>query len=82
MTRHFKKSFPSGINNSGVLSRTPKGFDEANEASEFLKMKGFFTTEKLTDKELISSDFFKKINSCFKATKPLVDFLNRAIEND
>ena len=78
----FKKSFPSGINNSGVLSRTPKEFDETNEASEFLKMKGFFTTEKLTDKELISIDTFKKINSYFKATKPLVDFLNRAIEND
>ena len=77
----FKKSFPSGINNSGVLSRTPKEFDEANEASEFLKMKGFFTTEKLTDKELISSETFKKINSYFMTTKPLVDFLNRAIEN-
>jgi len=78
----FKKTFPSGINNSGVLSRTPKEFDEANQASEFLRMKGFYTMEKLTDKEIISIDTFDKINSYFKTTKPLVDFLNRAIEND
>jgi len=78
----FKKIFPSGINNSGVLTRTPKEFDEANQASEFLRMKGFYTMEKLTDKEIMSIDTFDKINSYFKTTKPLVDFLNRAIEND
>jgi len=43
-------------------------------------MKGFYTTEKLTDKEMISSDTFVKIIDFFKMTKPLVDFLNRAIE--
>jgi uncharacterized protein (TIGR02453 family) len=78
----FKKIFPSGINNSGILTRTPKEFDEASQASEFLRMKGFYTMEKLKDKEIISIDTFDKINYCFKTTKPLVDFLNRAIEND
>jgi len=76
----FKKTFPSGINNSGVLTRTPKEFDEANPASEFLRMKGFYTKEKLTDKEMTSNDTFVKIIDFFKMTKPLVDFLNRAIE--
>jgi len=78
----FKKTFPSGINNSGVLTRTPKEFDEANKANEFLRMKGFYTMEKLTDKEIATKGTLDKINSCFKMTKPLVDFLNRAIEND
>jgi hypothetical protein len=55
----------------------PKEFDEANKASEFLKMKGFYTMEKLSDKEVMSDETFKKINFCFKTTKPLVDFLNR-----
>jgi len=80
--KQFKKTFPSGINNSGILSRTPKGFDKENKASEFLKMKGFYTMEKLTDKEIMSEDTSKKINSYFKSTKPLVDFLNQAIEDD
>jgi len=78
----FKKTFPSGINNSGVLSRLPKEFEEANPASEFLKMKGFYTMEKLTDKEIVSNNTFDTINIYFKTTKPLVDFLNRAIKND
>jgi len=80
--KKFKKAFPSGINNSGVLSRTPKDFDEASKANEFLRMKGFYTMKKLTDKELVTTDTFDKINSYFKTTKPLVDFLNRAIENE
>ena len=78
----FKKTFPGGINNSGVLSRVPKEFDEENKASEFLKMKGFYTMEKLTDKEIMLEDTFEKIIGYFKTTKPLVDFLNKAIEND
>jgi uncharacterized protein (TIGR02453 family) len=78
----FQETFPSGINNSGVLSRTPKEFDETNRASAFLKMKGFYTMEKLTDEAVTSDGTFEKINSCFKTTKPLVNFLNRAIEYD
>jgi len=78
----FRTTFPVGINNSGVLSKIPKEFGEGNQASEFLKMKGFYTLEKLTDIEMISIDTFAKINSCFKTTKPLIDFLNRAIETD
>ena len=78
----FKKTFPSGIHNSGVLIKTPKAFDESSEASEFLRMKGFYTMEKITDAAMVSLDTMDKINTCFKTTKPLVDFLNRAIENE
>jgi uncharacterized protein (DUF2461 family) len=63
------------------LNNSKEWLDE-NQASEFLRMKGFYTMEKLTDKEIISIDTFNKINSYFKTTKPLADFLNRAIEND
>ncbi len=77
----FKKKFPSGINNSGVLKKIPKEFEEANKAAEFLKMKGFYTSEKLTDKEITSNDTFGKIISYFETTKPLIDFLNKSIES-
>lgn len=79
---YLKQHFPEGISNSGVLNKVPKGFNEQNPASEFLKMKGFYTTMKLTDKEMMSNDIIIKINSCFAATKPLVDFLNRAIDHN
>lgn len=77
----FIKTFPTGINNPGVLSRIPKEYDVANKAIEFLKMKGFYTTEKLTDKEIVSDDTFPKLISYFETTQPLIDFINRAIEN-
>lgn len=78
----FYQTFTTGIHNSGVLSKTPKEFKETNKASEFLRMKGFYTMEKFTDVEIQSKETFIKINSYFKTTKPLVDFLNRAIENE
>ena len=78
----FQQTFPSGINSSGVLNRIPKEFDQNSKVSEYLKMKGFFSVKKLTDKEIISEDVFEKINFCFQTTKPLVDFLNKAMENN
>ena len=77
----FKKAFPSGIHNSGVLSKIPKEYNEPNAAREFLKMKGFYTMKKITDEEIMSNNIFEKIKFCFSTSKPLIDFLNRAIEN-
>jgi len=79
--KEFKSVFVSGINNSGMLSKVPKEFKESNKASTYLKMKGFYTAEKITDKDMILKDTIKKLNICFKTVKPLVDFLNKAIEN-
>lgn len=78
----FRKYFPTGIQSSGVLTKIPKEFNEINPAGKFLKMKGFYTMEKITDEEILSNNTFKKIKHCLTATKPLVDFLNRAIDND
>lgn len=76
----FKKKFPTGIQGDGALVNVPKQFDENHPAGEFLKMKGFCTKEKITQKELTSKDSIKIVTSFFEASKPLVDFLNRGIE--
>ncbi len=78
----FKKAFPTGIHNSGVLAKLPKEFNEPNPASEFLKMKGFYTMEKISDEEILSNKTFEKIKTCLSTTKTLVDFFNRAIDNE
>ena len=44
-TPEFQKTFPNGLQGVGKLKRMPVGYDEANPASEFLKMKGFCTKE-------------------------------------
>lgn len=78
----FQKTFPSGIHSYGVLKKIPREFEKENPASEFLKMKGFYTMEKITDHEITLKETFEKINLCFKTTKPLVDYLNQVIENE
>jgi uncharacterized protein (TIGR02453 family) len=78
--KNFQTKFPSGIHNSGTLVRIPKGFEDDNPAIEFLKMKGFYTQEPITDKEIQSKLILGKIVDYFKSVKPLVDFLNLTIE--
>ena len=53
---------------------------EDNPAIEYLKLKGFTVFNKLSDEELIASDFVKKITELSLSAKPFIDFLNSAIE--
>lgn len=79
-SKDFQTKFPSGIHHSGTFIRSPKGFEDDNPAIEFLKMKGFYTQETISDKEIQSNQILEKITDYFKSVKPLVDFLNMAIE--
>ena len=80
--KSFKKNFPGAINNSGVMAKIPKGFEDNNPAKEFLKMKGFFTKEKISDNEIITTAIRSKIIDCFKANMPLIKFLNKAMDRE
>jgi uncharacterized protein (TIGR02453 family) len=64
-----------------VLSRPPKGYDDENPAIEFLKMKSYVTTRRVTDAELASKDLTKLIVSSFEALQPMNAFINRALED-
>lgn len=63
-----------------TLSREPKGYEKENPAIKYLKLKSFVALRALTDEELLSKDLVKKITTAFEALKPLVKFINRAIE--
>ncbi len=62
------------------LTRPPKGYNETNPAIEYLKLKGFVGMKPLADEDLLSKDAVKKIVAPFEALKPLLDFINRALE--
>ena len=62
------------------LSRPPKGYDETNPAIDYLKLKSFLGLRKLTDEELQSDGLVKIVTTSFEALKPMLDFMNRAIE--
>lgn len=63
-----------------VLSRPPKGYDEANPAIAFLKLKSFLAMKKLTDAELTGKKLEETIIKSVEILEPLLDFINKPLE--
>jgi len=80
--KKFKAAFVELERGSDVLlTRPPKGYDDDNPAIEYLKLKSFIASAKFSDEDLLSKDLAKKIVTHFETMRPLVDFLNRALEH-
>ncbi|MGC4101221.1 DUF2461 domain-containing protein [Ferruginibacter sp.] len=75
----FKKTFTEGIKGDALV-RPPKGYDDSNPAIAFIKQKSFIVTRPFTDAEVQSKNFVKDVAATFKTMKPLIDFLNAAVE--
>jgi uncharacterized protein (TIGR02453 family) len=75
----FKKQFENGLAQSDKLVRAPKGYEEDNEAIEFLKLKSFIVQKIINDETLLPKDIKKNIIAIMKAGKPLVEFINRGL---
>ena len=76
----FKKMFAEGLTAGEVLKRPPKGYDENNPAIEYIKMKSFIVSKPVNDKDLQNKNAVKGITGIFQAMKPLIDFINRAVD--
>ena len=76
----FKNAFVT-LDNKEKLIRPPKGYEKDNPALEYLKLKNFIVMTSIEDNELLEKDLIPKVISHFKVMKPLVDFLNRAIDS-
>jgi uncharacterized protein (TIGR02453 family) len=79
-SKQFQDIFPSGIQGQSKLKKFTDFPEKREEVIELLKMKGFCTKEIISDNVLTSDDAVKIIINYFKTTKPLIDYLNRAIE--
>lgn len=75
---NFKKVFGT-LDNEFKLSRPPKGYEENNEAIEFLKLKSFTVTAPISDKDLTDKGLVKKVITHFATMQPLIQFLNRSL---
>jgi len=75
----FKKTFTGGVKGDALV-RPPKGYEDSNPAIAFLKLKSFIVTKAFTDAEVQDKAFVKNVATTFKTMKPLIDFLNHAIE--
>lgn len=74
----FKKLFKKMEGES--LKTLPQGYTADNPAIEYLKMKSFIVTTPLPDANLGSKTAVSKIVKTFTLIKPLVDFLNKAVD--
>jgi uncharacterized protein (TIGR02453 family) len=63
------------------LSKVPQGFEKDNPAAEYIKLKSFLGMKQFTDADLTSKDLTKKVLDAFETLRPLVKFINRAVEN-
>lgn len=75
----FKKTF-KGLDTTDKLKKKPQGYEEDNPAIEYLKLKSFTAGARLTDKELLSKNSIARITDIVAEMKPLVSFMNRAID--
>lgn len=80
--KKFKKTFGDLSRQEGMsLIREPKGYDKDNPAIDYIKLKNFIVSVPVTDEELTDKKIIKKINTCFATMQPMLQFLNRAIED-
>ena len=76
----FKNQFQNGVDKSNSLMRPPKGYEPGNDAIDFIKLKSFVTTKPLTDADLMSKSFVADLSKTFKTVKPMINFINRALD--
>ena len=62
------------------LINLPRGYEKANPASDYLKLKSFVATKPVSDAELINSSLLTHTVKAFEALMPLVKFLNKSFE--
>ena len=79
--KNFKKLF-GGFDESDEykLARPPKGYDKDHKDIELLKLNSYIVWHDFTDKEVLSKTFLSNLTATAKAMKPLLDFLNTAID--
>lgn len=76
----FRSQF-NGLDEIEKLKNAPKGYDKDHAAVPYLLHKHFVVSRTFTEAEATSPDFLKTLESLFKAQKPFVDFVNRAVDN-
>jgi uncharacterized protein (TIGR02453 family) len=79
--KNFKKAF-KGLDESKEykLARPPKGYEKDHPAVELLKFNSYIVWKKYNDKDVLSKNFVNKISDDAKTIKPLIHFLNTALD--
>lgn len=77
----FKKNFGDLSFEEGMsLKREPKGYEQSNPAIKYIKLKSWIASLPIKDEDLTAKDLPKKITTAFAVMQPLINFLNRGLE--
>jgi len=62
-----------------TLKTAPKGFDKEHPDIDLIRHKQFIFVKNFKDKEVLSKDFLKEINTSFKAIRPFFDLMSSVL---
>jgi uncharacterized protein (TIGR02453 family) len=62
------------------LSRVPQGFEKDHPAADYLKLKSWIAMQSIKDADLTSKELLKKTLVAFETLQPMIQFINRALE--
>ncbi len=77
--KSFKKLF-GDLSQEDKLKTAPKDYPKDHPEIEWLKLKSFIAASSFSDEKLCSPKATDQVVQAVKAVKPLIDFLQRAIE--
>ena len=68
---------------SGEKVKTaPRNFDKNHPNIDLLRYKQFLISKKFSDKDVLSPDFYKKVNTTFMAMRPFFNFMSEVLTTD
>ncbi|MCE3280924.1 MAG: hypothetical protein K0S44_3115 [Bacteroidetes bacterium] len=79
-SKEFKDTF--GELQGEQLKSAPQGFTSDHKDIDLLRFKQFLLVKKFNDKEVLSENFLKELNSTFKKMRPFFDLMSEVLTTD
>jgi uncharacterized protein (DUF2461 family) len=80
-SRKFKSAFGDIYSGDEIrLSNAPKGYQNDHPGAAYLRLKSWIALRDLSDSDLTSKGLIRKTMDTFFSLRPLLDFLNRGLE--
>lgn len=79
-SKKFKDTF--GELKGDKVKTAPKGFSKDHENIDLLRYKQYVISKPFSDKEILSDDFYKKVNDVFTAMRPFFNYMSEVLTTD
>lgn len=80
--KKFNQVYGGAFRAWNPVKTAPKGFDKNDPNIDLIRLKNFVVHKEFTDKEVMSTDFSKKVVSHFKLLRPFFDYMSDVLTTD